>query len=174
MVNVTPVGSATAAQLWGYDGAGWWLLAEVDPGDALATPIADGGGSVVTLDQSTGTLAARDLGDLTTAATLASPFSVTTRPLDAGEPEQPKRWLRVGVELARLDGAAVGEWTAALDYSTDAGSTWQSAGPATSVTTTAATVEHAIDADALSLLLRVTMSRVSGLPPSIPFDTMSI
>ncbi len=167
LVGVTPVGSATAAQLWGYDGAGWWLLAEVDPGDALATPIADGGGSVVTLDQSTGTLAARDLGDLTTAATLASPFSVTTRPLDAGEPEQPKRWLRVGVELARLDGAAVGEWTAALDYSTDAGDTWQSAGPATSVTTTAASIEHGIEETAPSLLLRVTMTRVSGLPPSI-------
>lgn len=167
LVSITPAGSTTAGQIWAWDGAGWWLLDEADPGDALASPIADGGGKVITLDQTTGTLAARDLGDVMTAAALASPFSLTTRPLDAGEPERPKRWRRVGVELARLDGAAVGAWQVALDSSTDAGETWQSAGPATSATSSAAIIEHAIDVDGPSLLLRVTLTRAAGLPPSV-------
>jgi|GEM_PF-6997932 len=167
MVSVTPRATPTATQLWGYDGTGWWRLAVADPGGPLGTPTADGGGKIVTIDRSTGVLAARNLDDRLTAAALVSSVTMTIHPIDAGEPEREKRWSRVGVTLGRLDGAAIGEWTIALDYSTDGGATWQSAGPATSVTTSAASVELEIDATAPAILLRATMARVSGLPPAV-------
>lgn len=167
LVSLTPAGAPTVAQLWAWDGEGWWRIAEVSPAGPLGTPVADGAGRVVTVDRASGTLVARDLADATTAATLASPLSITVGPLDAGEPERLKRWVRVGVELARLDGASVGEWQVALAWSADAGATWQSAGPAQSVTTSAATIDRPIDATTPSILLRVTMTRVAGLPPAV-------
>jgi hypothetical protein len=167
LTTITPHASATTHQLWGYDGSGWWLLDEIMGASTLDAPTSDGGGRLVTFQSGGGDMRAYDLDDTTTASTLASPFTLTTPPIDAGTPDRSKTWRRVGMELTRPDGATVGEWTYAIDYSTDGGGTWTSAGAAASVSSAQASIEYAINASGTTLLLRVTGTRVSGLPPFI-------
>jgi hypothetical protein len=170
LVTIEPRWSSAERQLWGYNGDGWWLLEEVVAGgtNTLKYPAADGAGKLVTATHGANTLRAWDL-DSTVASTYASPFIVTTPSLDGGEPDREKRWLRVGFELEREDGQTVGNWSFALEYSTDGGANWMSAGPAMAVTSQRASIEHALSPApaSRSLLLRVTGTRSSGQPPFI-------
>jgi hypothetical protein len=166
LTTVSPRGAPSTWQLWGYSGSGWWLLHEASGTNTLSTPSADGGGKLVTFTASAGTLQARDLDDSSTATTLASPISVTTPLLDAGEPDRRKYWRRAGIELDRPDGHTTGEWTFTLAWSTDSGATFTAAGTS-SVTGPRASVEFPVGASGSSLVLRVTATRVSGLPPAI-------
>lgn len=166
LTTIAPRGASSTWQLWGYNGSGWWLLHEASGTNTITAPSADGGGKLVTFTAAAGNLHAWDLDDTSTAATLVSPCSVTTPVLDAGEPDRRKHWRRAGIVLSRPDGQPVGEWSFALEYSTDSGATFTSAGTM-SVTDPLATVEFPLSVTANGLLLRVTATRVSGLPPAI-------
>lgn len=159
-VTISPFNGG-AEQLWGYDGAGWWLL---DTGRLY--PAAAGGGLLAAFETGSGTLSYYAVGELLSSSDVISPFSVASGLLDGGAPELAKRWTRAGVELARPDGETVGSWDITLDYSADAGASWTTAGT-TAVTGELATVQHALNITANALRLRVTGTRLSGLPPFI-------
>ena len=167
LVSLSPRTSPTTFQLWGYNGSGWWLLDEASGTNTLLAPAADGAGQLVAFTSSSGNITAWDMDDTSTAATLASPFTITTPLLDAGEPDRMKHWRRIGVELTRTDGQPVGDWSASIEYSTDGSATWTSAGTAVAVTSELASVEYALDVEASGLLLRLTLTRTSGLPPFV-------
>lgn len=167
LVSISPRVSTSAHQLWGYNGSGWWLLDEASGTNTLSAPAADGAGKLVTFTISSGAVTAWDLDDTTTAATLASPFTIVTPLLDGGASDRSKRWRRVGVELARPEGLQVGEWTLAIEHSTDGGTTWTSAGAATGISSELASAGYAVDVECAALLLRLTLTRVSGLPPFV-------
>lgn len=169
LTTILPRGASNRWQLWGYDGRGWWLLDEVSSTNHLAHPATDGAGRVVTFRAASSTLSAYDLADTTTATTLRSPAVLTTPLLDAsgGQAGQRAHWRRVGVEFARTDGLSVGIWAAALEYSVDGGSSWLSAGTPVSVQHEVQREEWEIDATGGALRLRLTLTRVSGLPPAV-------
>jgi len=167
LVSLSPPASPTTFQLWGHDGTGWWLLDEANATNAFHSPAADGDGKLVAFTASSGDLTAWDLGDVTTAATLASPCTVTTSLLDGGEPERSKRWQRAGITFARVDGQPVGNWSVAVEYSTDGGTTWNDAGSPTAISDELASVTVPLAVEAPAILLRLTLSRTSGLPPAI-------
>ncbi len=173
LTTILPRGVSNRWQLWGYDGRGWWLLDEISSINHLAHPATDGAGRVVTFRASSGTLSAYDLADTTTATTLRSPAVLTTPLLDASASDgqagtgQRAHWRRLGVEFARTDGLSVGIWTAALEYSVDGGSSWLSAGTPVSVQHELQRQEWEIDALGSALRLRLTLTRVSGLPPAV-------
>jgi len=168
LTTIAPRGGSTERQLWGYNGERWWLLEEIASGGAnwLDVPTADGAGKLITFQAGGTTLRAYDL-DSTATSTRISPFSIATDLLDGGEPDREKRWLRVGVELDRTDGVSVGSWSFAVEYSTDGGTSWTSAGAATVVTGELASIEHDITATSHALMLRVAGTRTSGQPPFI-------
>ena len=159
-VSVTPH-AGVADQLWGYDGAGWWLL-----GSGPLYPSAAGGGKLAAFESGSGTLFYYEVGELLDGDELISPFVIESGLFDDGLPEHAKRWTRIGVELARPDGQPVGSWSFKLEYSADAGASWITAGT-TAVTGELESVQHAIDSTANALRLRVTGTRSSGLPPFI-------
>jgi hypothetical protein len=167
LISISPTGESSTYQLWGYNGSGWWLLDETSGTNTLATPAADGAGRLLAFTPASGNISAWDLAETTIATTLASPFSVTTPLLDAGEPERRKHWRRAGVELARTDGQPVGDWSAQLAYSIDGGASWTHAGTATSITNQLASLSATLDLDSAAIMLRVTLTQSSGLPPFI-------
>jgi hypothetical protein len=156
---------ATRTQLWAYDGARWWLVDEATSVNTLVAPAADGAGKLLTFRSANAAMFAYDLTDVSTATTQASPWTVTAM-LDGGAPERVKAWRRVGIELARQDGQTVGSWSAQLDYSTDGGATWTTAGTQT-VSGALASVAFDVAASSVALQLRATLTRVSGLPPCL-------
>ena len=129
---------AIEPQLWGYDGAGWWLLGE---GDYYPATAADG--RLVTFEASGGAFSTFDPGSLHDAGALQSPFQFTTALLDGGEPGVTRNWRGAGIELARVDGVTTGSWDFTIEYSTDAGASWTSAGTET-VSSSAATLEMSL------------------------------
>ena len=167
LVSISPPSAATTCQIWGYNGSGWWLLDETSGINTFLSPTADGAGRLLAFTASSGNLTAWDLGEMMDATTLATPFSVTTPLLDGGEPDRPKHWHRAGIELARTDGQPVGNWSAAIEYSTDGGTTWTSAGSATAITDELATISEPLDVESATLLLRLTLTQASGLPPFV-------
>lgn len=161
LTTINPLSDPSSSQLWSYDGEGWWLLSEAASGTTLTTPFGDGDGKLITVDRVSNTLVARDFA---TGTPTVDEFSVT---VEASSTGAPTRWRSIAVELLRLDGVAVGDWQLAIDWSTDAGLTWHSAGSTASVTTNVANVERLIDETTTSLLVRVTCQRVSGAAPAI-------
>ncbi|MDQ3548826.1 MAG: hypothetical protein M3439_08395, partial [Chloroflexota bacterium] len=167
LVSLSPRASPTTYQIWGYNGSGWWLLDEASITNTLLAPAAGGAGQLVAFTSSSGNIATWEFDDTTTAASLASPFSITTPLLDDGEPDRVKHWQRIGVELARTDGQPVGDWSASIEYSTDGSATWTSAGTAVTVANELASIAYPLDVEASGLLLRLTLKRTSGLPPFV-------
>jgi hypothetical protein len=156
---VPPAGGGE--QLWAFDGEGWWLL------DAPGSyPAGAPGGRLASFSSGSGTLAYYELDELLTGTKLRSPFVVETALLDGGLPDRAKRWSRVGVELARPDGQPVGSWSYGLDWSSDAGTTWQAAGSAT-VTDEVTSLSFPISVEATWLRLRLTGTQLTGLPPFV-------
>jgi hypothetical protein len=153
-------------QLWAYNGSGWWALDQATSTNTLAYPVADGAGKLITFRSANAAMFAYDLATVTTATTLASPWSFTTPLLDANEADRQKAWRRIGVELARLDGEAVGSWAVQLAYSTDGGATYTIAGTQT-VTSELSSVAFAISATSVGLIVKATLTRTSGLPPFV-------
>ncbi len=166
-VSLTPRSASTTYQLWGFNGSGWWLLDEVSGTNTLLSPTADGEGQLVAFTSSSGAMTAWDVADRLTALTLASPFTVTTSMFDGGDADRPSHWRRVGIELARMDGQEVGNWSAGIEYSTDGGTTWVSAGSAVAVMSERASVSYPLDVESRGLQLRISLERTSGLPPFI-------
>jgi hypothetical protein len=153
-------------QLWAYDGSGWWSIDLATSPNTLVYPVADGAGKLVTFRSANAAMFAYDLTNVTTATTLASPWSFTTPLLDGGAADRQKLWRRIGVELSRLDGEAVGSWAVQLAYSTDGGTTYTVAGTQT-VTSELASVASALAVTSAGLIVKVTLTRTSGLPPFV-------
>ena len=154
-------------QLWAWNGTGWWAIEQAATPNTLVYPLADGAGKLLTFRDSSSTMYAWDLADVTGDAALRGAWSVTTPPLDAGEPDRQKQWRRIGVELGRHDGQPVGTWSAQLAWSTDGGATYSVAG-AQAVTSELASASFALTAAvSAALIVKVTLTRTSGLPPFV-------
>jgi hypothetical protein len=155
-------------QLWGYNGSGWWCLAQVDGEEAniLSTPAPDGAGKLVTVTAGSGTLYAWDIDAASDPAAQVGSFTLTSPLLDGGEPDRNKYWRRIGIELARLDGASPGVWTFDLAHSSDGGATFVAAGSAV-VSEPLASISFPIAATGSGLLLRVIATRDAGLPATV-------
>lgn len=165
-VTITPLSSTSTYELWAYTGSGWWRI-ESSATNTFDDPAPSGDGQLVVHQASSANAWAIDLEDRYTATTLISPFELVTPALDALEPDRRKYWRRVGVELLRNDGQPVGAWEIAVSTSIDAGQTWTSAGTPASVTDEVETVEYPLALTANHLMVKVTATRASGLPPHI-------
>lgn len=164
------------AELWGFDGQGWWLLGRrASPPAIWPCPIGGAGNRdlVVFRDQST----LYDLYRVTwrgeTAATYAASGAWTSSLLDAGDPTRDKAWRAAGASFAqpahRGKADSGDSVTIALEYSLDGGATWTTA--ASQSTTAAGTrtfaLQSAFAAIPVSrrLQLRVSWSSVSDWAP---------
>lgn len=163
IVSARPRGS-NDIQLWGYNGSGWWLMAEHDAGRWIA---ASRGDRLVGFKANDDELhywnmdAGRDPVEVTEDVVLESTL------LDGNDPTQPKFWTRIGVELARADPAAVGEWDVQLSYSLDAGATWVAAGTPATVDDPTASITASVGASSAYLRVKVELEQDTGLPPHI-------
>ena len=130
------------SELWGFDGAGWWLLAQ-RTSPAMLWPCAVSGAGNRELLLFGDSSATYDLYRLrwrsASIHTYASAGSWTSSLLDGGEPTREKSWRALGATFAqpanRGNAASTDSVTIALDYSLDDGATWL---PAASASTTAA------------------------------------
>ncbi|RIK45232.1 MAG: hypothetical protein DCC58_07145 [Chloroflexi bacterium] len=165
-VSLSPLGNSARYELWAFNGAGWWRI-ESSATNTFDDPAASGKGQLVVHQVSSANAWALDLEDRYSASTLLSPFEVVTPALDAQEPDRRKFWRRVGVEFLRSDGWNVGSWDVAVSTSSDAGQSWVNAGSAVTVTDDSATVEYPLSVTANQVLVKVTVSRNSGLPPQV-------
>lgn len=165
-VSLTPRNAATTYQLWAYDGEGWWMIDQATGTNPFADLASDGAGHLLTWTAGGTSTRYYDPEDVVTAATLSSPWAITSSLLAAGDPDRSKHWRRIAVELLRPDGQTVGSWACLLEYSTNAGLTWTTAGT-TTANASEQTISQAISADAAQLLVRATMTRTSGLPPFV-------
>jgi hypothetical protein len=162
IVSVTPRGGATP-QLWGYNGSGWWLMDEGVGGGIAAAR----GDRLIGWAQGSGEIHYWNMGAGRDPAEIVAGLTVDTALLDAGQPDQPKFWTRIGVELARADPGSVGEWGVQLLYSTDAGTTWTAAGVPETVTAATASISRSVGQESAYLRIRVQMSQTTGLPPHL-------
>ncbi len=151
-------------QLWGYNGTGWWLL---DEGDYTRFPASTRGDRLVVWASAGSELHYYDMDTARDPATVATEFTLDTALIDGGAPDRTKYWRQVGVELARADPQAVGEWSYQLQYSTDAGGSWTDAGLPVTVTAATATVRAAISVSSRYLRIRIVGTQTSGLPPFV-------
>ena len=123
-------------QLWAFDGAGWWLMAERET-TPWVWPVALAGAGTLDL------LAFRD-GDAgvtcdtvrmiprsTSAHSFASTGRFTTALLDAGERDSLKSWRAIGATFAtpeeRGNPASTDSLTLTLAWSIDGGESWTTA-----------------------------------------------
>ena len=164
------------AELWGFDGAGWWrLLERSTPAAVWPNPLAGAGNRelIVFRDGS----ATYDLARLnwrsSSIHTYATAGEWRSPLLDAGNPGASKQWREVGATFAapasRGNSGSADSITLALESSTDGGATWVTA--ATLTTTAAATraftLRSALAAPVQTryLQLRVVWSSVSDWAP---------
>lgn len=150
-------------QLWGYNGSGWWMLDEAE----AAYPASTSGGRLIVWEAAGSELMYYDMDSGRDSATITPAFMLDTALFDAGEPDRAKYWRQIGVELARADPAGVGTWSFELQYSTDGGASWTSAGPAASISTATASVKQTIAATSNFLRVRLLGAQTSGLPPFV-------
>lgn len=168
------------SQLWGFNGAGWWQLAQrSSPGMVWPLPLGGAGDRDVILFRDGS--ASYDLYRLkwrsATVHTYASSGSWISSLIDASDPTRDKVWRAIGATFAqpqsRGNSASSDAITLSLDYSSDAGVTWQTAA---SLATSAATrrgftLQSAFEAtfatlpSSRHLQLRVTWSSISDWAP---------
>lgn len=121
-------------EIWGFDGAGWWLLARRES-PAMLWPSAAGGAGDRDLLVFRDVSATYDLYRLrwrgASAHTYAASGSWTSSLLDAGEPTRDKSWRAVGASFAapavRGNAASTDGITITLEYSLDDGASWSQA-----------------------------------------------
>jgi hypothetical protein len=164
--------STSGAALWVYDGRGWWCLGR--NGDGLheyAWPLSTAsyfenadllvfGGTTIVL--------ALQLHPRLAQPGLAPGGELTTSLWHADAPDADKAWTRIGAEFAWPDGAAFGDCTVTLAYSTD-GATFTTAGSATVASATPRTLAFPLLANTVGkwLALRYSLSGVSTGAPTL-------
>lgn len=150
-------------ELWGFDGAGWWLLARREsPGMLWPCALGGAGDRDVLLFRDASTT--YDLVRLTwrdpTVHTYASTGVWTSSLLDAGDPTRDKSWRAMGATFAapadRGAAASGDSVTIALEYSLDCGVTW----------TTAASVSTPASGSRCLLLQSAFETAFAALPSS--------
>ena len=163
------------AEIWGYDGRGWWML---DDGTIDARNPVSIVGSCDDADLLTGrgttTTHAATWQFLTrsTGVAYGSSFELITALMDAGERDLDKVWRRAGVELATPDDRATADSvTVALSYSVDGGANWVSIDSQnlTNASSRLVSVGGAISAKPTSrfIQLKVAVSSISAWCPVI-------
>lgn len=162
IVSIIPRGGG-AGQLWGYNGSGWWLLDE----GVAAYPAGARGDRLIAWQPGGAEIHYWEMDSGRNAGAVAEQVTLESALLDGGSPDRDKFWTQVGVELARADPAAVGEWTAQLGFSLDAGATWAAAGDPQTIDGATATITGEVGASSRYLRVRLTLSQVSGLPPFV-------
>jgi len=168
------------SELWGFNGAGWWLLAQRES-PAMLWPCAVGGAGdrelLLFRDGSTSYDLYRLRWRSASVHTYAAAGAWTSSLLDAGDPTRDKSWRAIGATFAqpvnRGNVASGDSVTIALEYSLDGGATWQTAASAS--TTAAAsrgfTLQSAFETAFASLpssrhlQLRVSWNSVSDWAP---------
>lgn len=162
LVVAVQLAGGASEELWAFDGAGWWWL-DGAGGQTAAGP----NGRLVSFQAASSSLYFHDLTAVADPAALVDSFSVTTYPLDTGDPAARRRWLSAGIELARNDGLPIGSWQATLESSIDGGLAWASV-VAAAVTGPRMSLSGPLEIDDGKVIqLRVTLSGTSGLPPFI-------
>jgi hypothetical protein len=167
-------------EVWGFDGAGWWLLAQrTPPFAALIWPCPVGGAGTWDLLAFRSGSTIYDLLRLkwrsTTNHTYPGAGAWTSSLLDAGDPTRDKAWRAVGAAFAqpanRGKSDSVDTVTVALEYSTDNGASWVTAASlvSASAATRAFTLQSAFSPAAIPtsrhLQLRVAWSSVVDWAP---------
>jgi hypothetical protein len=172
---------AGAAELWAFDGSGWWRLS-ADPagGTVRVWPSAVAGAgnrdAVVFRAGSTTYDLLRLVPRSTALHTYRAAGEWVSSLLDCGQRDRPKAWRKVGAVFAAPEprGAAVGggatgdELTVALHTSLDAGATWTQAATLTTTGQLQRTIELEADLPASVarwLQLKVTWASVSDWAP---------
>jgi hypothetical protein len=119
------------AELWAYDGRGWWLLDEQTSSNTLYSYPVSIFGSCDDVDMLAGRgstsnqLAGWQFFPRSGAPGLRDSYELVTALMDAGERDLDKVWRRAGIELATPDDRATSDTvTVALSYSVDGGATW--------------------------------------------------
>jgi hypothetical protein len=164
------------AELWGFDGQGWWLLAQRSSPHAIWPCPLGGAGNrdlIVFRHDTTAYDLYRVKWRSETVATYATTGAWTSSLLDAGDPTRDKAWRAVGASFAqpadRGKPDSSDSVTIALEYSLDGGATWTTA--ASQATTAAATRTFTLQSAFASvpisrhLQLRVSWSSVSDWAP---------
>lgn len=165
-VSIAPKSGAATFELWAYDGRGWWRIETIATNE-LRYISTSGSGQLVTVQTgSSANMWAANIEARNTAGSLISPVEIITPALDAQLPDLIKSWRKVGVETLRNDGQTAGNWAVAISTSIDAGVTWVLAGTE-SVTDNVETVVYDVVLSATQLMIKVTMTYTSGLPPHI-------
>lgn len=167
-------------ELWGYNGVGWWLLAQREsPG--MVWPCAVGGAGdrdvLVFRDGATTYDLYRLKWRSPSVHTYASSGAWTSSLIDAGAPDRDKTWRAIGAVFAapvqRGNAASSDGITVALEYSLDGGATWATAASTstTQVTRRGFTLQSAFDAAfaglpaSRHLQVRVSWSSISDWAP---------
>jgi hypothetical protein len=125
-------------ELWGFDGAGWWLFASSASGAQKIWPAPLGGAGNRDLLAFRDGSATYDLYRLTwrgaSAHTYADTAVWTSSLLDAGDPTRDKAWRAIGANFAqpatRGNSVSTDLAALALEYSLDGGVTWNAAASA--------------------------------------------
>ncbi len=164
------------AELWGFNGEGWWLLAQRDSPHAIWPCPLGGAGNrdlIVFRHDATTYDLYRVKWRSETVATYASSGAWTSSLLDAGDPTRDKAWRAVGASFAQPTNRGKADSsdsvTISLEYSLDGGASWTTA--ASQATAAAATrvftLQSAFAAIPASrcLQLRVSWSSVSDWAP---------
>jgi hypothetical protein len=168
------------SELWGFNGAGWWLLAQRESPPML-WPCAVGGAGDRELLLFRDASVTYDLYRLKwrsiSVHTYAEAGSWTSSLLDAGDPTRDKCWRAIGASFAqpvnRGNAASGDSVTTALEYSLDGGTTWATAASASTAAATSRsfTLQSAFETAFASLpssrhlQLRVNWSSVSDWAP---------
>jgi len=165
---------------WAFDGAGWWrFLTAPAPGAARCWPVALGGAGSRDLLLFRAGSAGYDLFRLVWRSPALHAYrgrgEWVSSLLDAGARDAAKRWRLVGAAFAAPEGrgnpVSTGQPTIALDWSLDAGRTWQTAATATAADPRGRTrhLEAPLPAGAASrwLQLRVRWEGVTDWAPTL-------
>ncbi|MGH8573189.1 MAG: hypothetical protein ACREX8_11540, partial [Gammaproteobacteria bacterium] len=163
-------------ELWGFDGQGWWLLAQrATPHAIWPCPLGGAGNRDLLVFRHASTdydlyrLKWRDK----TLATYASNGAWTSSLLDAGDPTRDKAWRAIGATFAqpanRGKSDSTDSVTIALEYSLDGGVNWTTAASqnTTAATTRTFTLQSAFASipTARHLQVRVNWSSVNDWAP---------
>lgn len=162
------------AQLWVYDGQGWWCVArggdsQHDYWAPLPAAAYCENADFLAFGRGAANVYAFKLRPQTAQPLLAASGELTTALWHARDPDREKSWLRVGAEF--VTPGAAGSFpacTVALDYTLD-GATWTTAGSAAVTGGAARTLAWALPAGTASkwLGLRYRLGDVSSGAPTL-------
>ncbi len=170
-----------ASEVWVWNGAGWWLLLRDGSGATRwiwPTNLSGAGDWDVLLfhDGSRDIDLARLHWRSDSRHTLPATGTYVTSMLDANERDKDKAWRKVGAVFANPDihgdGDSADPVTVSLEWSADAGATWQTAAIRTLAAAAADARQFTLDADIASdaavsrwMMLRTRWSSVSDWAP---------